>query len=74
MRLKFFPLLAICLHAKNQCDPVIPSGDICDKNILQSNWLKAFPARTQEQEFSQIWDLCSKRDNVNFIQVCFQQK
>ena len=62
--LKFFPLLAICLHAKNQCDPVIPSGDICDQRILQSNWLKAFPGITQE---TQKWDLYSIIDNnTNF--------
>ena len=33
----FFPLLAICPHAKNKCDPVIPSGDTCDQRIMQSN-------------------------------------
>ena len=27
----FFPLLAINLHVKNPCDPVIPSGDISDQ-------------------------------------------
>ena len=27
----FFDLLVICLHAKNQCDPVIPSGHTCDQ-------------------------------------------
>ena len=32
---------------------VIPTGDICDQRILQSNCLKAFPAITQEQEFPQ---------------------
>ena len=51
----FPPLLALCLHAKNQCDPVISSGDICNHRNLQYNWLKAFPVITQEQEFSQIW-------------------
>ena len=45
----FFSLLAICLHAENQCDPVIPSGDIYDHRIMQSDWLKPFLAITQEQ-------------------------
>ena len=26
------------------------------QRILQSNWLKTFPATTQEEQFSQIWD------------------
>ena len=40
----FLPLLAIYLHAKNESDSLIPSGDICDQRILQSYWLKAFLA------------------------------
>ena len=48
----FVPLLAICEHAKNQYDPVITSRDTCGERILQSHWLKAFLAITQEQEFS----------------------
>ena len=43
---EFFPLLAICLHAKIN---VIQSlhQEICDQRILQSNWLEAVPAITQ---------------------------
>ena len=48
------PPLAICLHDKNQLDPVNPLGDICDQRIVQSNWLKEFPAIIQQQEFPQI--------------------
>ena len=59
----FFTFLVICLYVKNQCDPVISSGGICDQRILQSNRLKAFPAITQKQKFSQIWDLYSKIDD-----------
>ena len=55
----FFLLFWLCLYVKNQCDPVISSGGICDQRILQSNRLKAFPAITQKQKFSQIWDLYS---------------
>ena len=32
--LEFFPILTVCLHAKNQCDPVIQTGGICDQRIL----------------------------------------
>ena len=52
----FLPLLAICLHAKNQCDPVIPS----------EIYVEGLPAITQERQFPQIWDLYSKMDNINF--------
>ena len=52
----FLPLLAICLHAKIQCDPVIPS----------EIYVESFPAITQERQFPQIWDLYSKMDNINF--------
>ena len=65
-----------CLNAKNNvCDPVIPSGDRCDLRILQSHWLKAFPAITQEQGFPQIWDLYSKIDNnINLYLSTFPAK
>ena len=36
---------------------LISSVDIVDKNILQSDWLKTFWPTSQEQKFSQIWDL-----------------
>ena len=72
---KYFPLLAICLHAKTQCDPIISSGDICDQINLQSIWLKAFLTLTQEQELPQIWDLYSKIDNkIKFFLSTFQAK
>ena len=61
--------------SKNQIDPTIPSGDRCDQRILQSNWLKAFPAVTQKQEFPKIWDLYSKIDNnINFCLSTFPAK
>ena len=38
-----------------------------DLTILQSNWPRAFWPKCQEPDFSQIWDLCSKRaNNINF--------
>ena len=71
----FFSLLPICLHAKNQCDPIIPSGDICDQRILQSTWLKGFLILAKEQELTQIWDLYSKIDNnINFYLNTFPAK
>ena len=48
-----FVFLFWLLHAKNKCDTVIPSRDICAQRILKSNWLKAFLAIIQEQ-FPQI--------------------
>ena len=42
---------------------------------MQTNWLKAFQAITQEQEFSQIWGLYSKIDNtINFYLRTFPAK
>ena len=61
-----FFLFWLSVHMqKNQCDPVIPSGGICDQRFLQTNWLKAFPAITQGKEFFQTWDLYSQIDNNN---------
>ena len=72
---KFFPSLTIFLHAKTKCDLVIPSEGICNQTALQSNWLKAFLAIIQKQEFPQIWYLFSKIDNkFNFYLSWFQQK
>ena len=69
----FFPLLAIWVIARNQCDPVITSRDIGDQRILQSNWLQAFPGTIQE--FPQIWDLYSTTDNnINFCLSTFPAK
>ena len=65
----------LCLHAKNQYYPAIPSGDICDPRILQSNWLTDFTAITQKQEFPQIWGLYSKiGNNINFYLNTFPGK
>ena len=36
----FFLVLVICLLAKNECDPVILWGDMCDQSILQYNYSK----------------------------------
>ena len=48
---------------------------MCDQRILQSNWLKACLALTQEQEFPQIRDLYSKIDNnINFYLSRFPGK
>ena len=66
--------LAAYLHARNQSDPVILSGDICDQRILQFNWFKAFPVITQEQGFP-LWYLYSKIDSdINFYLSIFSAK
>lgn len=44
---------------------MITSKNIYDQRTLQTNWVKAFPAITQGQEFP--WNLNSKKDNnINF--------
>ena len=53
-------------YAQNQDILVICSGDTVDKKILQSNWLRKFWPISQEQKFSQIWDLCRNTANKNF--------
>ena len=45
-------------HAKNQAISLISSEDIVNKKTLQSNWLRSFWPISQEQTFSQTWDLC----------------
>ena len=73
--LNIFVLLAICLQAKKQRDPVIPSGDKCDQRILKSTWLKAFAAISQDQEFPQIWDFYGELDsNISFYMTTFPAK
>ena len=52
-------------HAKNQAISMICSGDMVDKKILQCDWLRKFWPIYQEQNYSQISDLC--RNTVNNI-------
>ena len=50
-------------HAKNQAT----SRCIFDLKIQQSDWPKAFWSISQEQDFSQIWDLYrDTANNINF--------
>ena len=52
---------------KNEAVSSICSGEILDLKILQSDWLRAFWPISQEQDFSQIWDLCRNiANNINF--------
>ena len=41
-------------HAKNEAVSLICSGEIIDLKILQSDWLRAFRPKSQEQNFSRI--------------------
>ena len=50
-------------HAKNTAISLISSGDMVDKKILQSDWLTTFWPISQEQKFSQVWDLCRNTAN-----------
>ena len=48
-------------YAKNQA--------ICPA-VLQSDWLRTFWPKSQEQKFSQIWDLCWNTANY----ICFHHR
>ena len=64
----FFSQLLISMnlyeHAKNQTFSLICSRDIVDLKILQSDWSRAFWPISQEQDFSQAWDLCKNTANI----------
>ena len=45
-------------HAKNKAVSSICSGEVVDLKILQSEWLRSFRPISQEQDLSQIEDLC----------------
>ena len=50
-------------HAKNQAT----SRCMFDLKIQQSDWPRAFWSISQEQDLSQIWDLCrDTANNINF--------
>ena len=44
-------------HVKNEAVSSMCSGEIADLKILQSDMLREFWPISQEQHFSQIWDL-----------------
>ena len=44
-------------NAKNEAVSSICSGNIIDIKILQSDWLRALWPLSQEQDFSQMYDL-----------------
>ena len=43
-------------HTKNQAFSSFFSGDIVNLKILQSDWPRAFWLKSQEPDFSQVWD------------------
>ena len=54
-------------HAQNQAISLICSGDMIDTKILQFDWLRTFRPISQEQNFSQTWDLCRNTgNNISF--------
>ena len=70
-------LVYVNLHqqAKNQTISLICSGDVVDKKILQSDCLKTFWPISQEQKFSEIWDLCrNTANNIHFYYRTFSVK
>ena len=58
------PSLDNYLHAKNLTGWLISSRDIDNQRIMQSNWLKAFSAITEEPDFSQIRRSCLTTKNT----------
>ena len=62
-------------HAKNQAISLICSGDMVGWKILQFDWLRTLHPTSQEQKFSQIWDLCrNTANNTNFHYRTFSVK
>ena len=53
-------------HAKNEAISSICSAEIVHLKILQSDWLRAFWPIIQEQDLSQILDLCLNPTNNTF--------
>ena len=55
-------------HAKNQAFSSFCSSDKVNLKILQSDCLRAFWPRSQEPNFSQVWDLSQNTaNNINFF-------
>ena len=55
-------------HAKNQAFSSFCSSDKVNLKILQSDCLRAFWPRSQEPNFSQVWDLCKNTaNNISFL-------
>ena len=53
-------------YHKNNSSPSLSLGMV-DLKILQSHWSRAFWPISQEQDFSQTWDMCKNiADNINF--------
>ena len=53
--------------AKNEAVSSICSGEIVHLKVLQADWLRAFWPITQEQDLSQIKNLCmNTANNKNF--------
>ena len=51
-------------YAKIQAISSFCSRDIVNLKIMQSDWSTAFWPISQEQEFSQVWDLCKNTANI----------
>ena len=52
---------------KKKATSLICSGDMVDCKIVQSDWLRTFWPISQEQKFSQIWDLYRNKANNNIF-------
>ena len=58
-----FSLSEFASTCKNEAILLISSGDMVDKKILQSDWLRKFWPISQGQKFSQTGDLCRNTAN-----------
>ena len=55
-------------YAKNQVFSSFCSKDMVNLKILQSDWSKALWPKSQEPDFSQVWDLCKNAaNNIKFL-------
>ena len=51
-------------HGKNEAVSSVCSGEMVDSKILPSEWLQAFWSISQEQDLSQIEDLCRNKEKI----------
>ena len=62
-------------YAKNQAFSSFCSRDIVNLKILQSDWSRAFWPISQEQDFSQVWDLSKNTaNNIKFVYITYSEK
>ena len=64
----YFSLVKFYMKKNQRCS-WIPSKNIDDKRILQSDWMRVFWPKTCEAEFSQIWGLHREIENCRVFHL-----